>query len=145
MKKSEQIILYIYSKKGEVKALTSEQGKNIGKGWKHEATIDAKKWIEYYYYLSPIEKYEAACNELVEEFCIKQDMCFEGWVGNNIGKIAVCNDFYFNISDIALDIKKNAPVGLIIDWYYDNVEQEKTINYNSYIMGLRHKDLNANL
>ena len=142
----EQIILFIYSKKGEIRALTSEEAKHLNDfllkdGWEHISTMDAKRWIEFHYNKLSIKKYEDSCNELVEEFCEKQDMSFEGWVGDHIGQIALCSDFYFNMTDIVLDLKKNAAVGLIVDWYYDNVEHEKVINYNSYIMGLRHKDI----
>lgn len=83
-----------------------------------------------------IESYENICNELAEEFCRKQDMIFDGWAGNQIGGIAYCNDFFFNMNDIILDLKSNQPKGNIIDWYYSNTE-EHTINYYSYTRGLR--------
>lgn len=86
--------------------------------------------------------YESVCNEYVHHFCDKQEITFDGWVGDEIGGIAVCSDFYFNLHDIILDINLNQPKGQIINWYYDNLnehmnENEKYINYNSYIKGLR--------
>lgn len=86
--------------------------------------------------------YESVCNECVNIFCEKQEMSNEGWVGDEIGGIACCSDFYFNLHDIILDIKNKQPKGLIIDWYYSCLDNpEKTINYKSYTMGLRFEDI----
>lgn len=88
-------------------------------------------------------KYEDACNEYLELFCEKQEMTNDGWVADDVGGIAVCSDFYFNLHDIVLDINTNQPKGDIVDWYYDNIDADSDyINYNSYIMGLRIKDVN---
>lgn len=83
-----------------------------------------------------IESYENVCNELAKDFCRKQDLIFDGWVGNQIGGIAYCSDFFFNMNDIVLDLKTDQPKGNIIDWYYSNTE-EYTINYYSHTKGLR--------
>jgi hypothetical protein len=88
------------------------------------------------------KQYEFVCNEYVGRFCNKQEMEFEGWVGNTIGEIAYCNDFYFSFQDIVLDMNSKQPKGAIIDWYYENLDiPEKHINYLSYIKGLRVSDL----
>lgn len=88
------------------------------------------------------ERYEGICNEYISEFCEKQDFNFEGWVGDNVGEIALCNDFFFNFNDIVYDINTNQQKGLIIDWYYDNLDNiEKSINYFSYSKGLRISDM----
>lgn len=87
-------------------------------------------------------QYEFVCNAYATIFCNKQDMNFEGWVGNTVGGIAYCNDFYFDFQDIVLDINFNQPKGLIVDWYYENLENPgKSINYYSYTKGLRVSDL----
>jgi len=84
------------------------------------------------------EKYDFVCNEYVKKFCKKQEMEFEGWVGDTVGEIACCNDFFFSFSDIVLDINSSQRKGLIIDWYYENLETpNKSINYYSYTKGLR--------
>jgi hypothetical protein len=89
------------------------------------------------------KEYTAACNNYVITFCEKQDMNFEGWVGGDVGGIAMCNDFYFNLHDIVTDINLEQKKGVIIDWYYDNVTYpEKAINYWSYIRGLRVDEIN---
>ena len=88
------------------------------------------------------KRYDNICNTYVKIFCEKQDMYFEGWVGDDVGSIACCNDFFFNLNDIILDIDTNQEEGYIINWYYDNLEiEDKNINYYSYIKGLRIKDL----
>lgn len=88
-----------------------------------------------------LKNYETAANNLAKAFCKKQEMDFDGWVGDKIGTIAHCNDFTFDIADIVTDIQEDAPVGLIIDWYYDTVDaatnKEQWINYYSYVKGLR--------
>ena len=93
-------------------------------------------------------QYENVCNEYVRRFCEKQDMEFDGWVGNEVGGIAgFASQYFFNMSDIILDMSTNQPVGFILDWQSDGVDfnlfKDKTeyINYNSYIMGLRYSDL----
>lgn len=88
------------------------------------------------------KQYEIICNQYVSIFCKKQDMQFDGWVGNFVGEIAYCNDLFFSFHDIVLDINTNQKKGFIIDWYYDNLEKpEKHINYYSYIKGLRVSEL----
>lgn len=83
-------------------------------------------------------KYESVCNEYIDAFIKKQSMSFEGWVGDTIGGIALCNDFYFNFQDIVWDINSKQPKGSITDWYYQNLDApEKSINYYSYTKGLR--------
>ena len=60
-------------------------------------------------------------------------MEFEGWVANQIGGIALCSDFFFNLHDIIWDLNSNQPVGLIIDWCYESVDKpKKSINYFAY-------------
>lgn len=87
-------------------------------------------------------KYELICNDYVIFFCNKQEMDFEGWVGDVVGGIAYCNDFFFDFLNIVLDINSKQPKGLIVDWYYENMENpEKSINYHSYTKGLRISDL----
>lgn len=86
--------------------------------------------------------YQSACNEYVDKFCKKQEMENEGWVANQVGGVALCSDFYFNFDDIVLDVNTKQPKGVIIDWYDDNLKNpDKSINYYSYIIGLRVKDI----
>ena len=95
------------------------------------------------------KEYEVICNEYIEMFCKKQDMIFYGWVGDAIGEVACIGDYFFNFSDITLDINTKQKKDFIFDWYNDNLDKAliigcdyKFINYASYIKGLRLKDIN---
>lgn len=89
--------------------------------------------------------YEKICNEYIKLFCIKQEFLFDGFVGDEVGGIACCSDFFFNFSDIVWDVNAKIPKGVIIEWYDAQLENpEKAINYYSYTKGLRHEDLKLN-
>jgi hypothetical protein len=87
-------------------------------------------------------QYEKICNQYVEKFCKKQGMEFYGWVGDTVGGVAFCNDFFFNFQDIVWDINSGQKKELIVDWYYN--EMIEGINYYSYTKGLRISDLKQN-
>jgi len=95
------------------------------------------------------KQYEFVCNEWVQKFCNKQQIEFDGWVGNEIGGIAsfACQ-YFFNLSDIILDLNTKQPKGNILNWQSEDVdfnmfnEKQQHINYKSYTMGLRHEQLN---
>jgi hypothetical protein len=94
------------------------------------------------------DHYENICNEYIRRFSKKQEIEFDGWVGNEVGDIAsfICQ-YFFNVSDIMLDLSTHQPVGLILDWQSEGVDynmfndDKQYINYKSYIMGLRYADL----
>ena len=99
--------------------------------------------------LSELNKqWDFVCNEWVRKFCNKQSISFDGWLGNEVGGIAsfACQ-YYFNLSDIILDINTKQPKGLILNWQNDGVdfnmfnEHPQHINYKSYTMGLRYEQL----
>jgi hypothetical protein len=93
-------------------------------------------------------QYEFVCNEWVRKFSKKQDIDFDGWVGGEVGGICsfVCQ-YFFNLSDIILDLNSKQPKGLILQWQNEEVdfnmfkENQQHINYKSYTMGLRHNQL----
>ena len=95
-------------------------------------------------------QYEFVCNEWIQKFCNKQQIDFDGWVGDEIGGIAsfVCQ-YFFNLSDIILDLKTKQPKGQILDWQSDGVDfnmfndNQQHINYKSYTMGLRYNQLKS--
>ena len=84
------------------------------------------------------KSYKDICSKYIIAFCEKQEMEFYGWVGDEVGGVALCSDFFFNFQDIVWDINSKQLKGLIIDWYYECLEMpEKSINYYSYTKGLR--------
>jgi len=92
------------------------------------------------------EQFENCCNEYVKLFCEKQDVVFDGWVGDEIGGIAsFAEQYFFNLSEIILDINKEVTVGLILNWQSEGVEYNTgldfpvNINYSSYIKGMRYE------
>lgn len=102
-----------------------------------------QKWIDKHK-----RQYELVCNEFVQKFCDKQEIDFDGWVGNEIGGIALfACQYSFNLSDIILDLTTKQPKGLILEWQNADVdfnmfnENQQFINYKSYTMGLRHEQL----
>lgn len=88
------------------------------------------------------KQYEFVCNEYVARFCKKQGVVFQWWVGDAVGGIAYCDDFYFTFQQIAFDINTRQPKGAIIEWYNENLATpENPINYYSYTKGVRVSDL----
>jgi hypothetical protein len=85
------------------------------------------------------KKYEEICLSYIEKFCNKHEMEFYGWVGDTVGSIAFCNNFFFNFQDILWDINSFQKKGMIVDWYF--CEMTEGINYYSYTKGLRISDL----
>ena len=89
------------------------------------------------------------CNDYILAFEKKQGIVSDGWVGDEVGGIAsfACQ-YFFNLSDIILDLNTKQPKGLILNWQSEDVdfnmfnEKQQHINYKSYTMGLRHEQLN---
>ena len=98
------------------------------------------------------EQYEFCCNEYVRLFSEKQDISFDYWIADEVGGIAVFIDqYFFNLSDIILDIETGQPKGLILKFQDDSVDytcenkNNKPINYKAYTMGLRYEHLQNTL
>jgi hypothetical protein len=86
------------------------------------------------------KQYENICNQYLKLFCKKQDFLFEHWIGDTVGGIAVCSDYFFDFSDIVYDVNTKQKKGMIVNWSEDNLNNpEKWINYYSYTKGLRIK------
>ena len=90
-------------------------------------------------------RYYEICNEIVAEFCKKQEIDFDSWVGDRVGEIALIGDYYLNFSDILQDLNTNQEKWFIFQWYNDSVDNAIKnkfpiqINYQSYCMGLRYE------
>jgi len=110
-----------------------------------------KDEYKYVKIISLKDRYEAVCLEYIKLFCEKQELDFDGWVGDEIGGVSsfvsvvssFIGEYYFHLSDIILDIDTNQPNGLILNWQNEGVDfnkltkDTKHINYKSYTMGLR--------
>jgi len=86
-------------------------------------------------------------NYYIDKFCKKQELTFDGWVGDEVGGIAWFGDvLFFNFQDIVWDINSKQDKDLIINWIYESLDnQEKAINYFSYSKGLRYNDINKSV
>lgn len=89
------------------------------------------------------QRYEAVVAEYVKRFAKKQGLEFSYWVAEEVGEIACfISEYFFHFNDIVRDIDTNQPEGQILQWHNEGIEhQEKTINYRSYLMGLRFGDV----
>lgn len=93
-----------------------------------------------------IDRYEKLRNEIINEFSRKQDLSFDGWIADEIGGTAsFCHQYFFNISDIVLDLKAKKKSGFILNWQSESVDHNKDskenyyyINYSSWIKGERY-------
>lgn len=91
-------------------------------------------------------RFDLICSEYIKKFEEKQELYFEGWVGDNIGEIATFGDVYFfNFDDIRYDIDNEIVRGLIKNWLHDSINNKyKNINYKSYAQGLMFDDIKVN-
>ena len=88
------------------------------------------------------DRYKSICEEYANMFLQKQDFSEYYWIGDQIGGVVDFNEAYsFNFGDIVYDIDTNQPKGLIMEWQDSCLEHDNLINYTSYCMGLRHKDI----
>ena len=90
------------------------------------------------------KQYCSICNEYIKKFSAKQEIQFDGWVGDEIGGIAsFCQQYFFGMDQIILDLNTKQPKGLILSWQNENTDcavknkKPKYINYKSYTKGLR--------
>ena len=95
-----------------------------------------------------LKTFHDAIDKLVRCFETKQDFELEFWIADNKTGLAYFGDYCFTLDDIHTDMINNAPAGLIIKWHNDttgylqNAKYKRpTINYRSYIMGLRYEHL----
>lgn len=97
-----------------------------------------------------IANYKEALETCIENytklFCLKHGFNYESdmWVSGEIGSIICISDMFINFSDIRLDLEKNVTKGIFSEWYWTVVDKRPYINYNSWVMGLRHSNLKQN-
>lgn len=84
------------------------------------------------------------CNEYVHKMELKNELEFEGWVGDTPGNVATFNggEYFFMFEDIVYDINENIEPGIIKKWYNENVENLNfAISYWAYTKGARINEL----
>ncbi|MFJ1411716.1 hypothetical protein [Capnocytophaga canimorsus] len=93
-----------------------------------------------------LHNFEKASIALVEAFAEKQDLDFEHFIGDDPAEaISFSCEITFSLNEIWHDLATNQPKGLIMEWFYENLEQyykgsKDYINYYSWTMGKRYED-----
>ncbi|MFJ1491862.1 hypothetical protein [Capnocytophaga canis] len=93
-----------------------------------------------------LENFEKASIALVEAFAEKQDLDFDFFIGDNPAEVVSFScEITFSLNEIWHDLATNQPKGLIMEWFYENLEQyhkgnNDYINYYSWTMGKRYED-----
>jgi len=81
----------------------------------------------------------------VNEFCKKHDTYFEYAVNDNLLDVICIGDSFFNIDDLIKDLDNKCPKDVIWNWYSETIdramENKQTMNFNSWVGGLRYGDL----
>lgn len=95
--------------------------------------------------MQKIENLKKQAFEIIHIFCVKYEMSFEFSVCGNPFDVSFISDFYFDFTDILYCLENDVESKLLIQWYDDNMQNEKQINLQSYHKGLRHKDLINNI
>jgi len=84
-----------------------------------------------------VNEYENLCNSLINDFVKKQGYGFSYWI-KNVGEIACfIEEYYFNLTDIAFDLKNKVKKGIIFEWQEHCLEYNETISFDEYLKGKR--------
>lgn len=71
--------------------------------------------------MKELESYYAACNTLLKAFCEKHEFDYDeaknSWVGDDVGGVVCCCDYFFGMDVIVTDLRENADEGELLDWY----------------------------
>ena len=67
-------------------------------------------------------RFEKVCNDYAKAFCEKQDVEIEYWVADDPSGICEIADLFINFNDMRLDIDENIPVGLIFEYYSEQLD-----------------------
>lgn len=65
------------------------------------------------------QNYDDACNAYLKAFCEKHDFYYEDayWCGEDVGGIADCSTYTFDMATIRTDIDEDAPEGELMKHY----------------------------
>lgn len=87
------------------------------------------------------KNYKKACNDYLQAFCEKHDFDFDDayWVADDVGGVADCSSYTFDMATIKTDIDEDAPKEELMPWYDYIVDALEfgltTPNYHSWIHG----------
>lgn len=84
-----------------------------------------------------LKKYEKFCNEIVEDFIAKyleKDLDYY-WIGDEVGDVIACGDYYFSFTDILTALRLEYPVEIFFQW---NEESQELFEADKEIPTLQH-------
>ena len=87
------------------------------------------------------KNYEKTCNDYLQAFCEKHDFDFDDayWIADDIGGVADCCSYTFDMATIKIDIDEDAPKEELMPWYDYILNALEfgltTPNYHSWIHG----------
>lgn len=77
--------------------------------------------------------YEDACNNYITEFVRISEFDFGGWIGYNVGGIALFGDYAIDFLNIVYIVDNDVPVDTFVNWYWFCAEYEQCkINLQNY-------------
>lgn len=89
-----------------------------------------------------LSAYYNSCNDLLQAFCNRHDFDYddkESWVAGDVGDVACCGDYFFNMDVIVTDLEEEPDKNELIRWYdYDmrcNYLGIPSVNYYSWLNG----------
>lgn len=86
------------------------------------------------------EQYKFVCEQYLQKFINKHNYEFTGWIGDEVGGIAVfIEQYFFNMDDIIYDVNNKLPKDMVFRWQDDNLEAgyDSMINLHAYSKGMR--------
>ena len=79
------------------------------------------------------DDYESACYNYIKEFERIYEFDFEGWIGDNVGGVALFGDYAIAFSDIIYIVDNDVHVDTFVNWYWFCAEYEQCkINLQNY-------------
>ena len=80
-----------------------------------------------------IDDYEDACYNYIAEFGRISEFDFGGWIGYNVGGVALFGDYAIDFSNIVYIVDNDVPVDTFVNWYWFCAEYEQCqINLQNY-------------
>ena len=79
------------------------------------------------------DDYEDACYNYIAEFGQISKFDFGGWIGYNVGGIALFGDYAIDFLNIVYIVDNDVPVDTFVNWYWFCAEYEQCkINLQNY-------------
>ena len=95
------------------------------------------------------ENYVKACNDYLQAFCQKHDFNYpkpcERWVADEVGEIALIDDYFVSMRDIITDIEEDVPEEKFLQYYDWCLEDGHNWNYKTWLRGGKPKPIDFDI